>query len=339
MTGMTDIVLGGGVPWWLAAGLALAATGFLAHQFRFLRRSLGLGKGSLLTLLRGDWSIRAPAAVSAWAPCAPWRTPTSLRRPLGGAAGYLGEHEASPPAPAAPAGSIPPGKLSRPRGLTRALAGKYDLKLYSFDRETDSAGTSTPLADGEFRRAMPAGCSTLSCAGGPKKRAGRRRGRRGVGRHRQPGRTHSTISQGHPQPGLRGRRWGEAEGFKDLRIAGLRTARAGLSRPRRHHRLHDSGVRPGRCPGAALLQPRPQPHLHAPHRHRPGHLREPRHPQLHAAGARRPRLHPDAARAGRRKHRRKQPQGVPDGGAPGQDPGVDPFGFALRGTTGSCASP
>ena len=41
MTGISDIVFGGGLPPWLVAGLALAAAAFLVNQFRFLHRSLG----------------------------------------------------------------------------------------------------------------------------------------------------------------------------------------------------------------------------------------------------------------------------------------------------------
>ena len=319
MTDISDIVFGGGLPPWLVGGLALAATAFLVNQFRFLHRSLGLRRASLLTLLRGG--VYALLLLFLMGPVRTVEDPTSLRRPL---VVLLDASESM----GLPSG---PGDASRidsarealaAAGLTRGLAGKYDLKLYSFDRETaprdfDGLGDVVPAG-----RRQPA---VRRPRAGGEKRAGRRRGRGRVRRHRQPGRRTRRFP-GAPRPGLRG------SGGADGRLQGpshRRPAhsRAGLSRPRRHHRLHDSGVRPGRCPGAALLQPRPQPHLHPPHHHRPGRLPEPRHPQLHAAGAGRPRLHPDAARAGRREHRRQQPQGVPDGGAPRQDPGVDPVGF------------
>ena len=132
MAGFSDIVLGGGVPWWLAAGLALAAAGFLVHQFRFLHRSLGLGKGSLLTLLRG--LVYALLLLFLLGPARTVEDPTSLRRPL---AVLLDSSESMKlPAGAGDATRLDAAKeaLGAP-GLTRGLAGNYDLKFYAYDRE------------------------------------------------------------------------------------------------------------------------------------------------------------------------------------------------------------
>ena len=154
--------------------------------------------------------LRPAAAVSHWAPCAPWRTPLRLRRPL---VVLLDTSESM----SLPSG---PGDASRidsarealaAAGLTRGLAGKYDLKLYSFDRETaprDFDGLAGVVAGGRCQPAV-----RRPRAGGGK-RAGRRRGRRRVRRHRQPGRCPRRLSKGTPAPVFAGVRWGAGGGLQ-----------------------------------------------------------------------------------------------------------------------------
>ena len=214
MTGISDIVLGGGVPWWLAAVLALAAAGFLVHQFRFLRRSLGLGRASLLTLLRG--LVYALLLLFLLGPARTVEEPTSLRRPLVvlldtsesmGLSSGRGEASRLDAAKAV---------LAAP-GLTRGLAGKYDLKLYAFDRETtprelDALADSAPEGDASrLFRALeqvtenePDAAGVIVLSDGIVNPAGA-----------------LDKFSGHPTP-VFAVAVGQAEGFKDLRIAGLR---------------------------------------------------------------------------------------------------------------------
>ncbi|MCY4438914.1 MAG: hypothetical protein OXE53_01695, partial [Deltaproteobacteria bacterium] len=214
MTGISDIVLGGGVPAWLAAVLALAAAGFLVYQFRFLHRSLGPGKASLLTLLRG--LVYALLLLFLLGPTRTVEEDTSLRRPL---VVLLDTSESM----GLSSGQDDTSRLDAARevlaapGLTLGLAQTYDLKLYGFDRET------TPRGIEGFADAAPAGdASRLFEA---------------LGRVHEnepdaagvivvsdgivtPAEALDAFS-GHPKPvfavGV-----GQAEGFRDLRIAGLR---------------------------------------------------------------------------------------------------------------------
>ena len=209
-----DIVLGGGAPLWLSAVLALAAAGFLVHQFRFLHRSLGAGKASLLTLLRG--LVYALLLLFLLGPVRTVEETTSLRRPLvvlvdtsesmglSSGRGDASRLDAAREVLAAP-------------GLTQGLAEKYDLKLYSFDRETtprDSGGLANAAAEGDASRLFhaleqagelePEAAGVIVVSDGIVNPAG-------------------AIDKfsGHPRPvfavGV-----GQADGFRDLRIAGLR---------------------------------------------------------------------------------------------------------------------
>ena len=214
MTGIPDIVLGGGVPLWLSAVLALAAAGFLVHQFRFLHRSLGLGKASLLTLLRG--LVYALLLLFLLGPVRTVEEPTSLRRPLvvlmdtsqsmelSSGRGDVSRLDAAKEVLAAP-------------GLTRGLAGKYDLKLYSFDRETtprDSTGFADASANGDASRLFHA---LEQAAEREPEAAGIIVVSDGIV---NPAEALDEFP-GHPRPvfavGV-----GPADGFKDLRITGLR---------------------------------------------------------------------------------------------------------------------
>ena len=214
MTGIPDIVFGGGVPGWLAGLLALAAAGFLANQFRFLYRSLGLGKASLLTLLRG--LVYALLLLFLLGPVHTVEEPTSLRRPLvvlldtSGSMGLpSGEGDASRLDAA--------GKALAAPGLTRGLADKYDLKLYTFDRETvpwdlDGIGAAAPAGDASrlfhalerVTEEEPEAAGVVVVSDGIVNPAGA-----------------LDRFKGHPRPVL-AVAVGQAEGFKDLRIAGLR---------------------------------------------------------------------------------------------------------------------
>ena len=214
MTGISDIVLGGGVPWWLAAVLALAAAGFLVHQFRFLHRSLGARKASLLTLLRG--LVYALLLLFLLGPARTVEEPTSLRRPLvvlldtsesmrlSSGRGDASRLDAAKAVLAAP-------------GLTRGLAGKYDLKLYAFDREStprelDALADAAPEGDASrLFRALeqvtenePDAAGVIVLSDGIVNPAGA-----------------LDKFSGHPTP-VFAIAVGQAEGFKDLRIAGLR---------------------------------------------------------------------------------------------------------------------
>ena len=214
MTGIPDIVFGGGLPLWLVAALALAAAGFLVNQFRFLRRSLGPGKASLLTLLRG--LVYALLLLFLLGPVRTVEEPTPLRRPL---VVLLDTSESMGLA----SGRGDATRLDAARealaaaGLTRGLAGKYDLKLYSFDRET------SPRDLEGLAGAAPAGdASRLFHALGQ------------AAEHEPDAAGVVVVSdgivnpadalddfKGHPRP-LFAIAVGQAEGFKDLRIAGLR---------------------------------------------------------------------------------------------------------------------
>ena len=214
MTEISDIVLGGGVPWWLAAVLALAAAGFLVHQFRFLHRSLGARKASLLTLLRG--LVYALLLLFLLGPARTVEETTSLRRPLvvlldtsesmrlSSGRGDASRLDAAKAVLAAP-------------GLTRGLAGKYDLKLYAFDRET------TPRELGALADAAPEGDASRLF-----------RALEQVTENEPDAAGVIVLSDGivnpagaldkfsgHPTP-VFAIAVGQAEGFKDLRIAGLR---------------------------------------------------------------------------------------------------------------------
>ena len=214
MTGIPDIVLGGGVPLWLAAVLALAAAGFLVHQFRFLHRSLGLGKASLLTLLRG--LVYALLLLFLLGPVRTVEEPTPLRRPLvvlmdtsqsmglSSGRGDVSRLDAAKEVLAAP-------------GLTRGLAGKYDLKLYSFDRETtprDSTGFADSSANGDASRLFDA---LEQAAEREPEAAGIIVVSDGIV---NPAEALDEFP-GHPRPvfavGV-----GQTDSFKDLRITGLR---------------------------------------------------------------------------------------------------------------------
>ena len=214
MTGIPDIVLGGGVPLWLAAVLALAATGFLVHQFRFLHRSLGLGKASLLTLLRG--LVYALLLLFLLGPVRTVEEPTSLRRPL---LVLMDTSESM----GLPSGQGEASRLDAAKevlaapGLTRGLADKYDLKLYSFDRETipqDPDGLTAAAAQGDASRLFEA---LRQVAENEPEAAGVIVVSDGIV---NPADALDKFS-GHPRPvfavGV-----GQTDSFKDLRIAGLR---------------------------------------------------------------------------------------------------------------------
>lgn len=130
---MPDIAFGGGAPGWLAAALALAAAAFLAHQLRFLHRSLGPGKAWPLTLLRAP--VYGLLLLFLLGPTRTVEETASLRRPLVA----LVDTSASM---GLPSGTGAGSRMDAARevlagpGLTRGLADRYDLKLYSFDRET-----------------------------------------------------------------------------------------------------------------------------------------------------------------------------------------------------------
>lgn len=214
MTGIPDMVLGGGAPLWLAAVLALAAAGFLVHQFRFLHRSLGVRRASLLTLLRG--LVYALLLLFLLGPVRTVEEPTPLRRPLV----VLADTSESMGLPAGPGGS---SRLDAARevlaatGLTRELAGTYDLKLYSFDRETvprESPWFAEAAARGGASRLFhaleqaheqePEAAGVVVVSDGIVDPAGV-----------------LDSFPGHPKPvfavGV-----GRTDGFRDLRIAGLR---------------------------------------------------------------------------------------------------------------------
>ena len=214
MTGFSDIVLGGGVPSWLAAVLALAAAGFLVHQFRFLHRSLGPRKASLLTLLRG--LVYALLLLFLLGPTRTVEEDTALRRPL---VVLLDTSESM----GLSSGRDEASRLDAARevlaapGLTLGLAQKYDLKLYGFDRET------TPRDFERLAGAAPAGDASRlfealeSVNENEPDAAGVIVVSDGIV---NPTEALDAFS-GHPKPvfavGV-----GQAEGFKDLRIAGLR---------------------------------------------------------------------------------------------------------------------
>ncbi len=214
MTGISDIVLGGGVPGWLAAVLALAAAAFLVHQFRFLHRSLGLGKASLLTLLRG--LVYALLLLFLLGPTRTVEEDTALRRPL---VVLLDTSESMGLSSGRGSGS----RLDAARevlaapGLTRGLATKYDLKLYAFNRETtprdfDGLADAAPAGDASrlFDALRKVGESEPDAAGVVVVSDG----------IVNPADALDKFS-GHSRPvfavGV-----GQTEGFKDLRIAGLR---------------------------------------------------------------------------------------------------------------------
>ena len=215
MQAISDIVFGGGLPPWLAAGLALAAAAFLVNQFRFLHRSLGLRRASLLTLLRGG--VYTLLLLFLMGPVRTVEDPTSLRRPLV----VLLDTSESMGLPSGPgdASRIDSAReaLAAP-GLTRGLAGKYDLKLYSFDRETAPrdfdglagvvpAGDASRLFDalGQVAESEPDAAGVIVVSDGIVNPADA-----------------LDDFQGHPSP-VFAVAVGQAEGFKDLRIAGLRT--------------------------------------------------------------------------------------------------------------------
>ncbi len=214
MTGLSDIVLGGGVPWWLAAALALAAAGFLAHQFLFLRRSLGPGKASLLTLLRGV--VYLLLLLFLLGPVRTVEAPTSLRRPL---VVLLDTSESM----ALPSGSGEASRLDAAKevlaapGLALGLAGKYDLKLYSFDRETaarepDGLAALAPAGDAsqlfhaleQVAELEPEAAGVVVVSDGIVNPADA-----------------LEAFPGHPRP-VFAVAVGQTAGFRDLRIAGLR---------------------------------------------------------------------------------------------------------------------
>ncbi len=215
MTGITDIVLGGGVPWWLAAGLALAAAGFLLHQFRFLHRSLGLGKATLLTCLRG--SVYALLLLFLLGPARTVEEPTSLRRPL---VVLLDSSESMQ----LPSGEGGDNRLDAARevlgatGLTRGLAGNHDVKYYAYDREPH------PLE--------PDALAGVSAAGGASRLF---HALRQVNENEPDAAGVVVVSDGivnpagaldaftgHPRP-IMAVGVGQTEGFRDLRLTGLRT--------------------------------------------------------------------------------------------------------------------
>ncbi len=215
MAGISDIVLGGGLPWWLTAGLALAAAGFLVHQFRFLHRSLGLGKASLLTLLRS--LVYALLLLFLLGPARTVEDPTSLRRPLV----VLLDSSESMKLESGEGGAT---RLDAAKealgasGLTRGLAGNYDLKFYAYDRETAAL--------------EPDAVAGVSAAGGASRLF---HALRHVSENEPDAAGVVVVSDGivnppdaldgftgHPRPvmtiGV-----GATEGFRDLRITGLRT--------------------------------------------------------------------------------------------------------------------
>ena len=199
---------------WLAAVLALAAAGFLVHQFRFLHRSLGLGKASLLTLLRG--LVYALLLLFLLGPVRTVEEPTSLRRPL---LVLMDTSESM----GLPSGQGEASRLDAAKevlaspGLTRGLADKYDLKLYSFDRETlpqDPDGLTAAAAQGDASRLFEA---LRQVAENEPEAAGVIVVSDGIV---NPADALDKFS-GHPRPvfavGV-----GQTDSFKDLRIAGLR---------------------------------------------------------------------------------------------------------------------
>ncbi len=214
MTGISDIALGGGVPLWLTAVPALAAAGFLVHQFRFLRRSLGLGKASLLTLLRG--LVYALLLLFLLGPVRTVEEPTSLRRPL---VVLLDTSESMGLSSGGSGGSrldVAREVLAAP-GLTRGLAGKYHLKLYAFDRENvprDFDGLANAAPTGDASRLFHA---LKQVTEGEPEAAGIIVVSDGIV---NPANALEKFS-GHPRPvfavGV-----GQTDGFKDLRIADLR---------------------------------------------------------------------------------------------------------------------
>lgn len=214
MAGIPDIAFGGGAPGWLAAALALAAAGFLAHQLRFLRRSLGPGKAWPLTLLRA--LVYALLLLFLLGPTRIVEEPTSLRRPLVA----LVDASASMGLPSgAGAGSrLDAAKevLAEP-GLTRGLADRYDLKLYSFDRETrlrDMDELAGMAPDGDASRLFHA---LDRVAASEPEAAGVIVVSDGIV---NPADAPETFP-GHPRPVL-AVGVGRNDGFKDLRITGLR---------------------------------------------------------------------------------------------------------------------
>ena len=214
MTGIPDIVFGGGVPWWLAGLLALAAAAFLANQFRFLHRSLGPGRASLLTLLRG--AVYALLLLFLMGPVHTVEEPTSLRRPLVvllDASGSMGLPSSRGDASRFEAAR----KVLDDPGLKQGLAGKYDLKVYTFDRETtlsDLDGLAGAAPEGDASRLFralervtedePEAAGVVVVSDGIVNPAGA-----------------LDEFKGHPRPVL-AVGVGQPEGFRDLRIAGLR---------------------------------------------------------------------------------------------------------------------
>ncbi len=214
MTGIPDIVFGGGVPWWLAGLLALAAAAFLANQFRFLHRSLGPGRASLLTLLRG--AVYALLLLFLLGPVHTVEEPTSLRRPLVvllDASGSMGLPSSRGDASRFEAAR----KVLDDPGLKQGLAGKYDLKVYTFDRETtlsDLDGLAGAAPEGDASRLFralervtedePEAAGVVVVSDGIVNPAGALDEFKG---HSRP-----VLAVGVGQP----------EGFRDLRIAGLR---------------------------------------------------------------------------------------------------------------------
>ena len=214
MTGIPDIVFGGGVPWWLAGLLALAAAAFLANQFRFLHRSLGPGRASLLTLLRGV--VYALLLLFLMGPVHTVEEPTSLRRPLVvllDASGSMGLPSSRGDASRFEAAR----KVLDDPGLKQGLAGKYDLKVYTFGRETtlsDLDGLAGAAPEGDASRLFralervtedePEAAGVVVVSDGIVNPAGA-----------------LDEFKGHPRPVL-AVGVGQPEGFRDLRIAGLR---------------------------------------------------------------------------------------------------------------------
>ena len=199
----------------VAGGRAGAGRGgFPGASVPFPAQEPGARKASLLTLLRG--LVYALLLLFLLGPARTVEEPTSLRRPLvvlldtsesmrlSSGRGDASRLDAAKAVLAAP-------------GLTRGLAGKYDLELYAFDREStprelDALADAAPEGDASrLFRALeqvtenePDAAGVIVLSDGIVNPAGA-----------------LDKFSGHPTP-VFAIAVGQAEGFKDLRIAGLR---------------------------------------------------------------------------------------------------------------------
>ncbi|HWO43145.1 MAG TPA: glutamine amidotransferase [Candidatus Eisenbacteria bacterium] len=146
---MRDLYLLGGLPWWVAAVIALAAVALLAHQFFTLRQRLGVYQSALLTLLRG--AVYALLVFFLFGPALIEQRVTKLRRPLT----VLIDSSASMAFPLS-AGDAVDGRPSKSRldaVKEKLLAGsdpaiqrlgrEYDLKLFKFGADLEPIAPSS----------------------------------------------------------------------------------------------------------------------------------------------------------------------------------------------------